>query len=102
MDKFACEFTIDKFFDGETLDSVCELIHLASSIPDLQDICDIQYDLFDMIEESDKIMELPEGIHHVYVSGYVRWESYLDWESGMDDGGWIFEWEVTDILIEKV
>lgn len=92
--KFACEMIFSltslphkdrfTFYGGK----------LVSTVVDIEEKgADIERDIFlPIVMESQQIeKELKDGIYKVFVSGEVSWESDPEWETGVEDGSWIFE-----------
>lgn len=103
MDKFACEIELEVSQDisldnGEPFHDY-DNVSLVSTIPDLHSMCDLAFDLFDQLSLEEPIRSLPNGLYHVFVSGIVGYERSIDWETGIDEGGWIFEWKNEDVHI---
>ena len=94
-DKFACEITFMKNLG--TMPNIAKFLYedgvLVSSIPYLEDKgADIERDIFKVLaDDSKKFKELETGSWTVFVTGEVFYESNLDWESGNEEGEYIFE-----------
>jgi len=97
MDKFACEFILVKC-EGE---NNCEDSDLISSIFDLNGMADIETDILPFLLEQDDFKALSDGDYLIFVCGTVEWESSVSWETGVDDGEWVFNWEDEDVFITK-
>jgi len=71
----------------------------ASTIIDLEEMEYLDCDLFDVLKDDEKIKLLPDGDYRITVWGNPWWESNVDWESGLDEGQFMFEFDSNDISI---
>ena len=94
-DHYTCVMELEKIDGGFDWAN----IEFASSIPDLNEKSELEYDLYDALEENEKkIQELPDGYYRITVWGNVWCEEDRDWESGLWNGDWIFEWDEPSII----
>ncbi len=94
-EEFSGEFTVVR--DGEEFEYEESCIN--STVPNLYDMIDTQYDLLQYLEEREDFKNMKEGFwHHVYVRGTLDYETSTDWESGLTEGEWIFNDEFIKII----
>jgi hypothetical protein len=104
IDEFACEFDLDILNPDEEygLQYDYDLRDLISTIPFLKDYIDFDCDFFDFFKEEQLDGKVGMGMYHVFVRGNVEFESSRDWESGCEEGGWVFEWKPEGVHIHPL
>lgn len=93
-DLFACSVVFTKT-DGEI---EIDEYDFVSSIWKQIDFMDFKYDI--LIDEEETIQALPDGEYYSYIEGKTMFESDIDWESGREEGHFIFEIET--ILTQRI
>lgn len=95
-DKFACEFDLDIYYEDDGQKEYShDLRGFASSLPDVKDFL---YDFFSYLADEEQMKSLDIGDYHVFVFGTVEFYSDRDWETGWEEGGFVFEWEDVQIF----
>jgi len=98
MDKFACDFVLTKC-EGEF---ERDFTNISSTIYDLDSFIDFSADILWHLKDSENIKKLPDGDYHIYISGTAEFESDVDWESGIEEGHFVFDWADKDVCVRKL
>lgn len=93
---FASEFTLIKDYGDENYPDgfhVEEVPVMVSSVPFLSDHDLLDWWFYDHVNSYKEIESLDNGVYHVFAYGTVEYEPDIDWETGHEEGEWIFDVE---------
>jgi hypothetical protein len=86
--EYACNFelVIDRTQPSDWSKFEVSLQQFVSSESELENWIDFTYDF--PADENESIKNLPDGTYLGYARGVAWYEPEVDWESGIDEGGW--------------
>ena len=100
MSEWSAEFelTIDRHWDMRFMHYETSEMSFNSEMERLYDFVDMPYSL--ELDEYDEFRNLEDGEYRVYVRGDAEYAPDVDWESGIDEGG--FELQMEKISITRI
>lgn len=93
---FAFEAELFFYKEDGNIYWTCDYYEMVSSIEHLSKKCDFDYDLLDSLkmEEERFFKDCKENqVYRVFGFGNVYYENDINWETGVPDGEWVFEFE---------
>lgn len=95
---YACEFYMKKYDEDGKSWYVHKDEEVISSIPHIWDFIDFSADIVWVLDNDERFSSLDNGIYRCFIFGEMEFESSVDWESGIEEGNFIFEFDKVKIV----